>query len=202
MGYHSPGAQYEHFLTFLDRILAEASSRGLTLRDRLDAQSIAWSITTHLPPDWSDSDRRALQAYRGDAVADELADIEHTDIVTDDEDETVLSFESMDPPTPTTWWVNQGGSYAQVRDGGYLWASLRYKNGLTPSTGDLERLRPGDIVLHYANSALRAVSQVQAAAVHSPRPAVNEADPKRPRWVSRRHRVSRVPGTPAARRHS
>ena len=35
---------YEHALGFLDRFIEEASGRGLTLRHRLDAQSVVWAI--------------------------------------------------------------------------------------------------------------------------------------------------------------
>ena len=37
-------ALYEHALDFLDRFIQEASQRGLTLRHRLDAQSVVWAI--------------------------------------------------------------------------------------------------------------------------------------------------------------
>ena len=37
-------ALYQHALGFLDRFLKEASQRGLTLRHRLDAQSVVWAI--------------------------------------------------------------------------------------------------------------------------------------------------------------
>ena len=49
-GYDQPekgadeAALYEHALGFLDRFLKEASERGLTLRHRLDAQSVVWAI--------------------------------------------------------------------------------------------------------------------------------------------------------------
>ena len=49
-GYEQPakgadGASlYEHALGFLDRFIEEAASNGLTLRHRLDAQSVAWAI--------------------------------------------------------------------------------------------------------------------------------------------------------------
>ena len=48
-GYDQPGqgadeaALYEHALGFLDRFIEEARTRGLTLRHRLDAQSLVWS---------------------------------------------------------------------------------------------------------------------------------------------------------------
>ncbi len=38
------GGLYEHALGFLDRFIEEASERGLTLRHRLDAQSVVWTI--------------------------------------------------------------------------------------------------------------------------------------------------------------
>ena len=37
---------YQHALGFLDKVLAESSNYGLELRDRLDAQSVLWSITS------------------------------------------------------------------------------------------------------------------------------------------------------------
>ncbi len=37
-------ALYEHALGFLDRFIEEAAARGLELRHRLDAQSVAWAI--------------------------------------------------------------------------------------------------------------------------------------------------------------
>ena len=37
-------ALYEHALGFLDRFIEEAQERGLTLRHRLDAQSLVWAI--------------------------------------------------------------------------------------------------------------------------------------------------------------
>ena len=49
-GYDQPekgadeAALYQHALGFLDRFLKEASQRGLTLRHRLDAQSVVWAI--------------------------------------------------------------------------------------------------------------------------------------------------------------
>ena len=58
-GYEQPeqgadeAALYEHALGFLDRFVEEASKRGLTLRHRLDAQSLVWAIQDEgvEPPD-------------------------------------------------------------------------------------------------------------------------------------------------------
>ncbi len=49
-GYDQPArdsdeaAMYEHSLGFLDRLIEEAADRGLTLRDRLDAQGVVWQL--------------------------------------------------------------------------------------------------------------------------------------------------------------
>ena len=49
-GYEPPNddadeaALYDHALGFLDRLIAEASERGLALRHRLDAQSVVWAV--------------------------------------------------------------------------------------------------------------------------------------------------------------
>ena len=58
---------YEHVLSFLDRILAEAGKRKLELRDRLDAQSMLWSVInwrTEDHPDFPESERDALRRFR------------------------------------------------------------------------------------------------------------------------------------------
>jgi MoxR-like ATPase len=58
------GQTYAHALEFLDRILSEAASRGLTLRDRLDAQSVLWAVSQENAVDeWSDEDKARLNAF-------------------------------------------------------------------------------------------------------------------------------------------
>jgi MoxR-like ATPase len=72
---------------------------------------------------------------------------------------------------PRVWWVNQGSSYSRAREGGYLWAPLRDKVGNPKSHWQTMRhLRTGDVVLNYANSHLRARSEVTTEAVPSARP--------------------------------
>ena len=58
------GQLYSHALAFLDRIIAEAASRGLALRDRLDAQSVLWSISQgNEVKEWSDADKARFRAF-------------------------------------------------------------------------------------------------------------------------------------------
>ena len=59
---------YEHALGFFDRIVQEASKRGLKLRDRLDAQSLLWLMVKWPVEDLplSEAERRAFGRYRGE----------------------------------------------------------------------------------------------------------------------------------------
>jgi 5-methylcytosine-specific restriction protein B len=64
---------YRYALGLFDRILEEAARRELNLRDRLDAQSLVWSVSTWQAKDppvsaWSDQDRDALRRYRAGAA--------------------------------------------------------------------------------------------------------------------------------------
>ena len=59
----SQSVVYEHFLSFLDRILAEAGKRKIELRDRLDAQSMLWSVIN-----WTTEDHRDFPEFEHDAL--------------------------------------------------------------------------------------------------------------------------------------
>src|SRR5207248_4672229 len=65
------GRRYEAFLVLLDEIVERMASRGVELRDRLDAQSLAWWITSAKPPaDWSEEDKEAFLMYQGERADD------------------------------------------------------------------------------------------------------------------------------------
>ncbi len=71
----------------------------------------------------------------------------------------------------SVWWVNQGATFAKERDGGFLWAPMLNKAGRPQYHWDtMDEVREGDIVLHYSNGSLRAVSRVSAAARPAPNP--------------------------------
>ncbi|HYI16374.1 MAG TPA: hypothetical protein VEX37_13345 [Thermomicrobiales bacterium] len=66
-------AVYDHAVLFLDRLMDEAAGRGLELRDRLDAQSVLWCVTswdTSFPPGstWPVEDQRWFHQFRGDPI--------------------------------------------------------------------------------------------------------------------------------------
>jgi len=62
----SSGDVYDAALAYWDRLIHEAKTRGLELRDRLDAQSVMWCVTQLDPPThWPEAQRAALLKYRG-----------------------------------------------------------------------------------------------------------------------------------------
>jgi len=57
--------RYRAALAFFDDVLARAPENGLVLRDRLDAQSATWVVTSDdVPASWPQEDRLALERYR------------------------------------------------------------------------------------------------------------------------------------------
>ena len=60
---------------------------------------------------------------------------------------------------------------------GILWAPIESKGGTTQYHWEtMTEVKPGDIILHYANGALRFISQVKEEAVKSEKPTSMEAD--------------------------
>jgi MoxR-like ATPase len=73
---YEPLAQYQHGLEFLDTMIMESASRGLNLRDRLDAQSIVWTMANSEPlKDWSAKEKTQFLKFRGDIVGDDNMEI-------------------------------------------------------------------------------------------------------------------------------
>lgn len=73
--------------------------------------------------------------------------------------------------TPAVWWVNQGKTFDHESAGGYFWAPLRDRRGGSPAHWRrMEEVRPGDIVLHYSDGFVRAVSRVREAPQRAPYP--------------------------------
>lgn len=87
-----------------------------------------------------------------------------------------LKLITNDTPIPedhtSVWWVCQGTSYNAQKQEGVLWAPLLNAAGKTQHHWEsMKDVKINDIVLHYSNGAIRAVSQVQQAAVEKPKPA-------------------------------
>ena len=70
--------RYEHAVEFLDEFMRQAADRDLDLRDRLDAQSLVWCVTTdnYKAKEWPAGVGEVLAKYResgGDPGLDETA---------------------------------------------------------------------------------------------------------------------------------
>lgn len=79
---------------------------------------------------------------------------------------------------PSVWWVNQGTSYGRERDGGYVWAPKTTKAG-TPVAHhtNVELLKPNDVIVHYRDSHIRAVSRVCSHPVDATNPTFSPDSP-------------------------
>jgi 5-methylcytosine-specific restriction protein B len=76
----------------------------------------------------------------------------------------------------SVWWVNQGASFRRASEGGYLWAPKVDRQGRGRRDWDaLTEVRPGDVVLNYADGKIRGVSSVERQAYDSSRPAPEDA---------------------------
>src|SRR2546421_2005280 len=69
------------------------------------------------------------------------------------------------------WWVNQNQTYKQELGGGYLWSPKRNANGArNPYYEAMREVAPGDIVLSFADTLIRAVGIAQSYCWECPRP--------------------------------
>lgn len=159
------GAVYAYALDFLDTMIDQADNRGLTLRDRLDAQGLVWCIhsTKEKPESWPDQDWESFLTYR-EGIEPSDPDTGSTVVIPDDE------------PAGRFWWVNQGDSFSAESQGGYVWAPHHDSLGrqLTHHK-NVSKLRAGDVILHYATGAIRAIGTV----VSPPTSQENLAQPGR-----------------------
>ncbi|MDQ1059738.1 hypothetical protein QFZ23_003639 [Arthrobacter globiformis] len=59
------------------------------------------------------------------------------------------------------WWVNQGRSFARELDMGITWAPLLTEKGRKQHHWErMDLAQPGDVVMHYAEGQIRAISRV------------------------------------------
>ncbi len=70
------------------------------------------------------------------------------------------------------WWVNQNQTFRQERAGGYLWSPKRNANGArNPFYEFMREVAPGDLVLSFEGTYIRAVGVVQSYCYECPKPA-------------------------------
>ena len=70
------------------------------------------------------------------------------------------------------WWVNQGTSYDAESRGGYIFAPLHTDKGASLGHwNNLAKVNKGDVIVHYKDQAIQAISTVTEEAVEVTRPA-------------------------------
>jgi hypothetical protein len=75
------------------------------------------------------------------------------------------------------WWVNQGQTYKQERQGGYIWAPQKGKNGQPfYHHVNVSKVRKNDVIWHYVDGQIVAVSMALENAQESPKPAELKTD--------------------------
>lgn len=69
------------------------------------------------------------------------------------------------------WWVNQNQTFRQERAGGYLWSPKRNSDGgRNPFYEFMRETAPGDLVLSFEGTFIRAVGVVQSYCYECPKP--------------------------------
>jgi putative restriction endonuclease len=70
------------------------------------------------------------------------------------------------------WWVNQNQTFEQETLGGYLWSPKRNANrARNPFYEFMREVAPGDLVLSFQGTFIRAIGVAQSYAYESPKPA-------------------------------
>lgn len=85
--------KYDVALAFLDQLIEESATRGLKLRDRLDAQSAMWCVTNPKPPeDWPEAQKKQFLDYLQGVVQPEQELVEPFSTVFADLEEAEWAF--------------------------------------------------------------------------------------------------------------
>jgi hypothetical protein len=70
------------------------------------------------------------------------------------------------------WWVNQNQTYDHEISGSYLWSPKRKTDGSrNPFYESMREVSPGDLILSFSNTYLRAIGVAQSYCYECPKPA-------------------------------
>ncbi|WP_249872444.1 McrB family protein [Oceanobacillus saliphilus] len=87
------------------------------------------------------------------------------------------------------WWVNQGQTYTQEKNGGYLWAPQHSKQGIAlPHHVRLLEPKVGDIVFCYSSGEVKSVGVVKNTALEAPKPSEITSDG----WQTKGYRMEQT----------
>ena len=69
------------------------------------------------------------------------------------------------------WWVNHKQTFNAEIEGGYIWSPKRKNNGKFNQTYEnLTKVRPGDVIISYANTQIQAIGIANAPAQEQGKP--------------------------------
>ena len=69
------------------------------------------------------------------------------------------------------WWVNQGQTFQQETEGGYLWSPKRNAHGgRNPFYEFMREVTPGDLIFSFQGTYIRAIGVARGPAYSSPKP--------------------------------
>lgn len=86
-------------------------------------------------------------------------------------------FDRRNVTGPRWWWVNQNKTFRQERQGGYIWAPQKTKSGGEAfHHANVSSVKAGDIIWHYCNQQLVAISVAKTDAFEQPKPSELESD--------------------------
>ena len=69
------------------------------------------------------------------------------------------------------YWVNQGKTFKEEKEGGYLWAPIKNKNGNSVFHWEnITKLKPNDIVFNYRKGFLVGYCSIESKCYHAPQP--------------------------------
>ncbi len=150
-----PSDRYRDFLDFCDTVAAELAQDDEHHVDRLDVQGACWimggwpeELVAVLLPERHEE----FEAWRGSAQGE-------------------LASAAARPMAGPKWWVNQGATYRQERDGSYIWAPQITKAGHPVAHHTAVRdVRAGDTLIHYADGHIRAVGTATSDGYEADRP--------------------------------
>lgn len=81
------------------------------------------------------------------------------------------------PSNTSFWWVNQGKTYKQEKDGEYLWAPKANRAGYpVPHHVSLLKAKHGDVIFCYSEKELKSIGIVQSKAIESQKPSEIKSD--------------------------
>lgn len=73
--------------------------------------------------------------------------------------------------TRQVWWVNQNQTYTHEVRGGYMWSPKVNQNGARNQFYEnMTRVQPGDLVLSFSDTRIKAIGVVTAGAAAAPKP--------------------------------